>query len=87
MDALRIPKYGLEAMEIPRVGFTIDVWSLAVDAKVSLGKALVQTDGQLCPQERRLCQCFPYTGSAQLFQGLLAPRGVYKWILRTFMKN
>jgi hypothetical protein len=34
--ALRIPEYGSEAMEIARVGSPIDVWSLAVDAKVDL---------------------------------------------------
>ncbi|KAN0129145.1 hypothetical protein V8E53_013016 [Lactarius tabidus] len=34
--ALRIPEFGSEAMEIARVGSTIDVWSLAVDAKVDL---------------------------------------------------
>jgi len=34
--ALRIPEYGSEAMEITRIGSTIDVWSLAVDAKVDL---------------------------------------------------
>ncbi|KAH9014621.1 hypothetical protein EDB83DRAFT_2271785 [Lactarius deliciosus] len=34
--ALRIPEHGSDAMEIARVGSTIDVWSLAVDAKVDL---------------------------------------------------
>ncbi|KAF8266924.1 hypothetical protein EI94DRAFT_1802324 [Lactarius quietus] len=34
--ALTIPEYGSEAMEIARVGSTIDVWSLAVDDKVDL---------------------------------------------------
>ena len=34
--ALRIPEFGSEAMEIARVGSTIDVWSLAVDGKVDL---------------------------------------------------
>ncbi|KAH8991445.1 hypothetical protein EDB86DRAFT_3079868 [Lactarius hatsudake] len=34
--ALRIPEYGSDAMEIARVGSTIDVWSLAVDSKVDL---------------------------------------------------
>ena len=34
--ALRIPEYGSEAMEITRVGSTIDVLSLTVDAKVDL---------------------------------------------------
>ena len=34
--ALRIPEYGSDAMEIARVGSSIDVWSLAVDAKVDL---------------------------------------------------
>ena len=38
--ALHIPEYGSEAMEITRLGPTIDVWSLAVDAKVDLRKAL-----------------------------------------------
>lgn len=33
---LRIPEFGSEAMEIARVGSTIDVWSLAVDGKVDL---------------------------------------------------
>ena len=35
--ALRIPEYGSDTMEIARVGSPIDVWSLAVDAKVDLG--------------------------------------------------
>ncbi|KAH8991481.1 hypothetical protein EDB86DRAFT_1607487 [Lactarius hatsudake] len=34
--ALRIPEYGSDAMEIARVGSTLDVWSLAVDSKVDL---------------------------------------------------
>ncbi|KAN0129158.1 hypothetical protein V8E53_013029 [Lactarius tabidus] len=34
--ALHIPEFGSDAMEIARVGSTIDVWSLAVGAKVDL---------------------------------------------------
>jgi len=34
--ALHIPEYWSEAMEITRIGSTIDVWSLAVNAKADL---------------------------------------------------
>jgi len=41
--ALRIPEYGSDrAMEIERIGSTIDVWSLAVNAKVDLLKLSYQ---------------------------------------------
>jgi len=41
--ALCIPQFGSEAMEIARVGSTIDVWSLAGDAKVDLQMLLYRT--------------------------------------------
>jgi hypothetical protein len=42
--SLTLRKYGSEAMEIACVGFMteIDLWSLAVSAKVCLGRALVE---------------------------------------------
>ena len=41
--ALSLPEYGSEAMEIARVGSTIDVWSLAVDGKVDLQRLTYRT--------------------------------------------
>jgi hypothetical protein len=41
--ALRIPEHGSDAMEIARIGSTIDIWALAVDSKVDLPKLSYKT--------------------------------------------
>jgi len=41
--ALRIPEHGSDAMEIARIGSTIDIWALAVDSKADLPKLSYKT--------------------------------------------
>ncbi|KAH9028548.1 hypothetical protein EDB84DRAFT_1439560 [Lactarius hengduanensis] len=71
---LRIPEYGSEVMEVTRVGFAIDVWSLTVDAKVDYAGAAAKPhtsflgltrvpDG--CPQgARKVGRCDEHKGEA-----------------------
>ncbi|KAI0287744.1 hypothetical protein BC826DRAFT_1042288, partial [Russula brevipes] len=41
--ALHIPEHGSDAMEIARIGATIDIWAVAVDSEVDLPKLSYET--------------------------------------------
>jgi hypothetical protein len=96
---LRIPEFGSEAMEIARIGSTIDVWSLAADAKVGLQTLSYRTlprridkVGSFTPKYNTTEQLPSFTCESGTYHAFLlaCPQGVCKedcWVDVTSTKE